>query len=123
VPDRKGSAGQRIRRVIALQAIVGIAVALLLGALYGTLIVAYSAFAGAAIGVIASSVYAMRMATRGSDPKVLLAGHYSAEFSRFGVTVLLFIAVFSSFKDVAALPLFLTYASTLAVYWVALILD
>lgn len=87
------------------------------------MIAVYSAFAGAAIGFIASSVYAGRMATQGSDPKLLMRSHYLAEFSRFGVTVLLFAAVFLFFKGVAALPLFLTYAATLAVYWVALILD
>jgi F0F1-type ATP synthase assembly protein I len=123
VPGHKRSVKARIRRVIVLQAVVGTAVALLLGALYGTLIVVYSGLAGAAIGFIASSVYAGRMATQGSDPKALLRGHYAGEFSRFGVTVLLFVAVFWLFKGVAALPLFLTYAATLAVYWVALILD
>jgi len=87
------------------------------------MIAAWSAFAGAAIGSIASSVYALRMATKGSDPKLLMRKHYAAEFSRFGVTVLLFAAVFLLFKGVAALPLFLTYAATLMVYWVALILD
>lgn len=87
------------------------------------MVVAYSAFAGAAIGVIASSVYAARMATQGSDPKLLMRKHSIAEFSRFGVTVLLFAAVFILFQGVAALPLFLTYAATLLVYWVALILD
>jgi ATP synthase protein I len=118
-----GSVGAKIRRVIGLQILVGVGVALLLWGLYGTAIVAYSAFAGAAISFIASSVYAGRMTTQGSDPKALLRNHYVAEFSRFGVTVLLFAAVFLLFKNVAALPLFLTYAATLLVYWVALILD
>ena len=88
------------------------------------MIAVYSAFAGAAIGFIASSVYAGRiLAAQGSDPKLLMRRHYVAEFSRFGVTVLLFAAVFLLFKGVTPLPLFLTYAATLAVYWVALILD
>ena len=109
--------------MIGLQLLVGSVVALLLGALYGTLIAAYSAFAGAAIGFIASLVYAGRMATASSDPKVLLRRHFVAEFSRFGVTVVLFTLVFVFFKGVLALPLFMTFASTLAVFWVALILD
>ena len=123
MPGHRRSVGTRIRRIIGLQTLVGITVALLLGALYGSIIVAYSAFAGAAIGFIASSVYAGRMATQGSDPKLLMRKHYVAEFSRFGITVLLFAAVFLLFKGVAALPLFLTYAATLLVFWVALILD
>ncbi|HKO89481.1 MAG TPA: ATP synthase subunit I [Burkholderiales bacterium] len=123
MPGQVRSVRARIRRIIVLQAAVGGAVAVLLGGLYGTTVVAYSAFAGAAIGVIASSVYALRMATQGSDPKLLMRKHYVAEFSRFGVTVLLFAAVFVLFKGVAALPLFLTYAATLLVFWVALILD
>ncbi len=123
MPEHIRSVGARVRRIIGLQALVGSVVALVLGALYGTMLVLYSAFAGAGIGVVASVVYAGRMATRGSDPKLLTRSHYAAEFSRFGVTVLLFVAVFVLFKGVAALPLFLTYAATLVVYWVALILD
>ena len=116
------SAGGRIRRIIGLQAMVASAIALLLLTLFGTM-VAVSALAGGAIAVIASSVYAWRMAVpQGSDPKVLLRAHYAAEFSRFGATVLLFAAVFLLFKGVSALPLFLTYAAALLVYWVALVL-
>lgn len=123
MPKPVGSVGAKIRRIVRLQALVGSAVALLSGALYGTAIAVYSAFAGAAISFIASSVYAGRMTTQGCDPKALLRNHFVAEFSRFGVTVLLFAAVFLMFKNVVALPLFLTYAATLLVYWVALILD
>jgi len=118
-----GPAGERIRRIIGLQAAVGVLITLALLARFGTG-VAGSALAGGAIAVIASSVYAWRMSVpKGNDPRSLLRAHYVAEFSRFGVTVGLFAAVFLLYGSVSALPLFLTYAATLLVYWVALILD
>ena len=121
MPELEAPVRVGVRRIIGIQVAVSCVIALLLAALYGTTI-ALSAFAGGAIGFIASSVYAQRMAVQGSDPQALLRGHYVAEFSRFGVTVALFAAVFLLFRNVAALPLFLTYVATLVVYWVALLL-
>ena len=118
-----GPAGGQIRRIIGLQALVGVVIALLLLALYGTHI-ALSGLLGGVIAAGASAVYAWRMAVpQGSDPRALLQAHYAAEFSRFGATVGLFAMVFTLFQGVAALPLFLTYAAALLVYWVALILN
>lgn len=102
---------------------VGVVIALLLLALYGIQL-ALSALIGGAIAVIASAVYAWRMSVpRGSDPRLLLRAHYAAEFTRFGTTVGMFAAVFILYGSVAALPLFLTYAAALLVYWVALLLN
>lgn len=113
----------RVRRIIGAQVAVSVVIALLLLALKGATI-ALSAFIGGAIGFITSLVYARRMTVPpGSDPKVLLRAHFAAEFYKLGATVALFAAAFLLFKSVAALPLFLTYAATLLVYWVALIFD
>lgn len=121
MPDRP--AGGQIRRIIGLQATVGVVLALLLLALYG-IHIALSGLAGSAIAVVASTVYAWRMSVpRGSDPQSLVRAHYAAEFSRFGATVGLFAAVFILLHGVSALPLFLAYVVTLSVYWVALIMN
>lgn len=121
MPDRP--AGGQIRRIIGLQATVGVVIALLLLALYG-IHIALSGLAGSAIAVVASTVYAWRMSVpRGSDPQSLVRAHYAAEFSRFGATVGLFAAVFILLHGVSALPLFLAYVVTLSVYWVALIMN
>ncbi|HLU76840.1 MAG TPA: ATP synthase subunit I [Burkholderiales bacterium] len=120
-PER--SAGGSIRRIIGLQAGVGVVITLLLLALYG-IHIALSALIGGAIAVIASGVYAWRMSVPpGSDPRRMLRAHFAAEYFRFGVTVSLFAGVFLLYGSVAALPLFLTYVAALLVYWVALILN
>lgn len=118
-----GSVVARIRRIIGLQAKAALLVALLLAILYGA-DVALSGLIGGAIGVIASWAYAISIALpRGNDPRLLLQGHYLGEFSRLGVTVALFALVFVLYKGVQPLPLFVTYAATLLMYWVALIVD
>lgn len=116
-------AGAQVRRIIGLQAAVGTVLALLLWGPYGRH-AALSAFAGGAIAALASAAYAWRMmVSRSRDPRALLRAHYAAELARFAITVGLFAGVFLSYGGVAALPLFLTYAAALLVYWVALILD
>ncbi len=118
-----GSVVARIRRVIGLQAKAAVLIALLLAMFYGA-DVALSGLIGGAIGVIASWAYAISIALpRGSDPRLLLRGHYLGEFSRLAVTVCLFAVVFVLYKGVQPLPLFVTYAATLLMYWVALIVD
>ncbi len=114
------SANSNARRVVALQMLVSIALALILllvigpGAAVATLL-------GGAIGFIPAWIYAWRMtAVRGNDPKQLLSAQYSAEFYKFALTAVLFTLTFLLFRDVSALYLFLGYLATLLVYWVAL---
>ena len=84
---------------------------------------AASAFVGGAIGVVTSWAYIKKMAAPsvGGDPRNLLRNHAVAECLKLGLTVILFAAVFIFFKEVAVLPLLLTFMATLAMYWVALL--
>jgi ATP synthase protein I len=115
----------RVHRIIWLQVLVTALISLPLLAFYGAL-VAGSAFMGGAIGFTASWVYAKKMteppgSDSGSDPRILLRNHFVAEVWKLGLVAVLFGAVFVLFKDVATLPLLLTFMATLAVYWVALL--
>jgi ATP synthase protein I len=113
--------GSAVRRIILIQLAVTIAIALLM-LIYLNVIAAASAFAGGAVGFITSLVYAKKMfAPLGSEPKIIIAAHYRAEAYKLVFTVLLFSLVFTQFKEVHVLPLFVAYIATLMVYWVALI--
>lgn len=45
----------------------------------------------------------------------------AGEGYKFAVTLLLFAGVFKGYDQLAALPLFLAYAATVVVYWMALL--
>jgi len=110
-----------VRRIILIQVAVAVVIALLMLMFHG-LTAAVSAFAGGAIGFLTSLIYAKKMlAPPGSEAKTIMRAHYSAEAYKLILTILLFSLIFTQYKEVHALPLFATYAATLAVYWVALI--
>ena len=121
VSEQNDAVLSKVYRIIGLQVLVTAVIALALLPIYGALVAA-SAFAGGAIGFITSWVYARKMTVPpGSDPRVILRAHMLAEVWKLGLTVILFAAVLASFKEVATLPLLLTFMATLAVYWVALL--
>lgn len=110
-----------VYRIIIIQVAVAILASLLILIFQGVT-AAISAFVGGAIGFLTSLVYAKKMlAPFGSDAKKIVRAHYSAEAYKLIFTILLFSLVFIQFKEVHALSLFVTYAATLTVYWVALI--
>ncbi|KAF0205382.1 MAG: ATP synthase protein [Gallionellaceae bacterium] len=110
-----------VGRIILVQVLVTVAITLLL-LIFQNLAVAASAFAGGAVGFLTSLVYAKKMfVPQGAEAKKILRAHQSAEAYKLAFTILLFSFVFTQFKDVHALPLFVTYIATLAVYWAALI--
>ena len=110
-----------VRRIILVQVAVAILIALLMLVVQGVA-AAVSAFVGGAIGFLTSLIYAKKMlAPPGSEAKTIIRAHYSAEAYKLILTILLFSLIFTQYKEVHALPLFATYAATLAVYWVALI--
>jgi len=110
-----------VRRIILVQVAVAVVISLLMLVFQG-FTAAASAFVGGAIGFLTSLIYAKKMlAPPGSEAKKIVRAHYSAEAYKLIFTILLFSLVFTQYKEVHALPLFATYAATLAVYWVALI--
>ena len=110
-----------VRRIILIQLAVTAAMALLMLA-YLNAVAAASAFVGGSVGFLTSLVYAKKMfAPLGSEPKTIIVAHYRAEAYKLVFTILLFSLVFTQFKEVHVLPLFMAYIATLMVYWVALI--
>lgn len=110
-----------VRWVLSRQAgvsvVCGVVAAVVLG-----LDAAISAALGGGIGVLSGYAYIWR-ATRGSatDPKKILSAQTAGEGYKLAVTALLFALVFVGYSGVAALPLFLGYAATVVVYWLALL--
>ena len=110
-----------VRRIIGAQVIAAGFSTLLMQLVSGKE-AAVSALVGGAVGVLTSWIYAKKMvAPQGSDEKKMVRAHYRAEAYKLIFTILLFTLVFTQFKDVRALPLFLGYGATLVIYWVALI--
>ncbi len=111
-----------VRRILGAQMAVTVAAVLLVLAMGGESRAAWSALIGGAIGFSTAYVYARRMfATRGEEPGELVKAQYRAEFYKLAFTIVLFATTFTFYRDIAALPLFLTYAATLMVYWAALL--
>ena len=102
------------------------ALAILLGVITWVLVgsnAAVTILIGGSIGSSANAGYvlrAMRVST-GDDPLRLYGAQSAGEGLKFALTFAGFALVFWGYKEVAALPLFLGYASTFAIFWVALL--
>jgi ATP synthase protein I len=107
--------------VLGYQMVVTLVAALLAGSVQGVH-AATSALLGGSISVISGYAYAWR-ALRTSDgtPRRAFRAQVAGEGYKFALTLLLFAAVFKNYAQVEALPLFLAYASTIVVYWLALL--
>lgn len=111
-----------VRQIIWLQVAVTALIALSLLGFKGVS-AAVSALLGGSIGFLPSLVYAKTMLiAKGDEPRDQLKAHLRAEAYKLLATVVLFIAVFVVFKDVSALILILSFAATLAVYWIGLLM-
>lgn len=83
---------------------------------------AVSTFIGGGIGILGAIAYVWRALRRGeTDPGKLYRAQLLGEAYKYAVVLGGFALVFSSYKDVAALPLFLGFALTVVVYWMALL--
>ncbi|MBK7899667.1 MAG: ATP synthase subunit I [Azonexus sp.] len=84
---------------------------------------AVSVLIGGSIGVIANLGYVLRAMrlTSGSDPVKLYRAQAAGEGFKFLLTLAGFALVFLGYREVAVLPLFLGYASTFVIYWLALL--
>jgi ATP synthase protein I len=86
---------------------------------------AVSAVLGGGIAVASAFAYAWRAVRppgqTGNDARVAFRGQVAGEGYKFAVTLLLFTVVFKGYAQLAALPLFLAYAATVVVYWMALL--
>lgn len=114
----------QVRWVLSCQLLVTLVAALVAGVTQGVHAAA-SAALGGGIGVLSAYAYVWR-ALRGSGasdsgPKKAFHAQVLGEGYKFAVTILLFTLVFKGYGQLAALPLFLAYAATIAVYWMALL--
>ncbi|WIM04889.1 MAG: ATP synthase subunit I [Candidatus Nitricoxidivorans perseverans] len=114
-----------IRWILARQAgLAGVVAVVAWGLAGGN--AAASALAGGACGVLPNLAYAWRairnvgLAGEGAPANALRA-QMAGEAYKFMATFALFALIFVFYKKVAALPLFLGYTSTFAIYWVALV--
>jgi len=84
---------------------------------------AVSVLIGGSIGVVANFGYvlrAMRMTPK-TDPVNVYRAQAAGEGFKFLLTLIGFALVFLEYKEVAVLPLFLGYASTFVIFWMALL--
>jgi len=84
---------------------------------------AVSVLIGGSIGIIANLGYALRALRMSSntDPVKAYQAQAAGEGFKFLLTLVGFALVFLGYKGVAVLPLFLGYASTFVIYWMALL--
>ena len=114
----------QIRWILRRQAMVTLAAGLLAGMSLG-FDAAVSAALGGGIAVSSALAYAWRAWRQSGageiDAKSAFNAQVAAEGYKFAITLLLFALVFKNYARLAALPLFLTYAATVVVYWLALL--
>ncbi|MDR2188991.1 MAG: ATP synthase subunit I [Azonexus sp.] len=84
---------------------------------------AVSALVGGLIGIVANLGYAWRAMrlTPGADPIKAYRAQLAGEGLKFVLTLGGFALVFLRYEEVAVVPLFLGYASTFVIFWVALL--
>ena len=111
-----------VRWVMIWQAVVTGLVALLSVAITGAFGAGVSALIGGGIGIMSGGAYAWRALRKGSAaPKKAFQAQVLGEGYKFAVTIFLFALVFTGYRDVVAMPLFVAYVLTFVVYWAALL--
>jgi ATP synthase protein I len=82
---------------------------------------AWSAMTGGFISIVTTAFFALRVFVGGSDAplNVIVRSFYAGEVQKLILTAVLFYAAIR-WMDLSFLPLFVTYAVTLLMYWVVL---
>lgn len=114
----------QVRWVLRCQLAVTLVAALVAWGVMG-LNAAVSALLGGGIAMASALAYVWRAwrpsGTAAADAKGAYNAQVAGERYKFAVTLLLFALVFKHYAQLAALPLFLAYAATIVVYWMALL--
>ncbi|HEX5802767.1 MAG TPA: ATP synthase subunit I [Azospira sp.] len=116
----------QVRWIIGWQAALTLIIAAA-AAVQGGTNAALSALAGGGIGVVANLLYvwrAMRLSVDeagNTDAMRAYRGQAAGEAVKFAATLAGFALVFVGYKSVAPIPLFVGYASTFVIYWLALV--
>lgn len=112
---------QTTRRILALQMLITLAVAVLALGL-SDMRAAVSALLGGSVNLIATGYFAYRVFALGpgSTPHQIAAAFYIGEAIKIVLTGAMF-TVILVWLDVALLPLFLAYGATMLAFWLALL--
>jgi ATP synthase protein I len=120
VTDTKQNISKPIYKVVALQLIIAISFAGLVGNL-GDAHKGWSAAYGGAVAVIGSLLYAMLVASGSVDAKKAFRAHIVAEMVKIFITVVLFVLALVLFQSAAWLWLILGFAVATLAYWFSLL--
>ena len=105
-------------RVVAAQAAVSLAVALIVWLFFGQSTQAtFSALLGGAVCWVPTGLFALYLKRAGFRSKTALV---AGEAVKAGITLALFIAIGEVYPDVRWLPMLAAYLAGLKIYWVAL---
>lgn len=114
----------QVRWILRCQFLVTLAAAATAGLVAG-LDAAVSAMLGGGIAMASAFAYAWRAlrpsGNTAADARTAFNAQVAGEAYKFAVSLLLFALVFKVYVQLAALPLFLAYAATIVVYWMALL--
>lgn len=111
----------QVRWIFSRQLLLTMAAAAL-AAVFADVDAALSAALGGAIGIVSGFAYARRALTGPTaDAKQAYRAQLAGQARKWALTLLLFAAVFKGYAAVVVLPLFVTYALTFVVYWMALL--
>lgn len=112
----------QVRWILSRQAALAVFLALAAGGLAGG-DAAVSALVGGLIGLCANLGYVLRAMrlSAGGEPLKAYRAQAAGEGLKFVITLAGFALVFWGYKEVAVLPLLVGYASTFAIFWVALL--
>lgn len=88
---------------------------------FGGLTAAVSLAVGGMIGFLGNLVYVWRAMRPESDPAKALKGQVVAEVYKFVVAVALFAAVFTTFRGIVVVLVFIGFGTTFVIHWFAML--
>jgi F0F1-type ATP synthase assembly protein I len=88
---------------------------------FGGSMAAMSLAAGGMIGFLGNLVYVWRAMRPESNPAKALKGQVVAEFYKFAVAVALFAGVFTTFRNLVVVLVFVGFGTTFVIHWFAML--
>jgi ATP synthase protein I len=120
VIDSKQNIAKPVYKVVALQFIIAVLFAAVVGGM-GDAHKGWSSAYGGAVAVIGSLMYAMLVASGSNDANKAFRAHLRAEMVKIFITVVLFVLALVLFQSAAWLWLILGFAVTTLAYWFSLL--
>ena len=116
---RKRNPAVSVWRLVGMQAVAGVLVALLAWALSGEAPVAWSAGYGALAVVVPAALFARGMGRKRHSAKAMMAGFFGWEMAKIGLTVAMLAAAPKLIDALSWLALLAGMVVTMKTYWVA----